>query len=285
MSNAAPDYVCVGNFCFDETPQGLTLGGTVSYAGRAAIELGATVGILTSGNPEDRERVQSSIPGARLRWVDSPKSMVFRNTYSAGGRRTQHLLSEASPLSVEHLPDGWESAPIVHLGPLAGEVPVDFVDSISARSLIGVTPQGWLRRRRADGLVESRNWEGYSTVLDRAGALVFSEDDVPNEREASRYVDSVKLAVITRAAQGADVINDGRATRVPAFPAREVDPTGAGDVFAAAFFLEFRRSKSPLEAARFAAAAAAFLIEKSGVDGLASEAEVRKRMSGSARTG
>ena len=280
MSNAAPDYVCVGNFCFDETPQGLALGGTVSYAGRAAIELGATVGILTSGNPADRGRVQASLPGALLRWVDSPNSMVFRNTYSADGHRTQHLLSEASPLSVEHLPDGWESAPIVHLGPLAGEVPVDFVDSISAQSLVGVTPQGWLRRRRQDGLVESRSWEGYSTVLDRADALVLSEDDVPNEREALRYVDSVKLAVITRAACGADVISGGRITRVPAFSAREVDPTGAGDVFAAAFFLEFRRSKSPLEAARFAAAAAAFLIEKPGVDGLASEAEVRKRMSG-----
>ena len=261
------------------------LGGTVSYAGRVAIELGATVGILTSGNPEDRGRVQASLPGARLRWVDSPESMVFRNTYSTGGRRVQHLLSKASPLSVEHLPDGWESAPIVHLGPLAGEVSVDFVDSIGAQCLVGVTPQGWLRRRCPDGLVVSRNWEGYSNVLDRADALVFSEEDVPNQRQASRYVNSVKLAVITRAARGADVISGGRVTRVPAFPAREVDPTGAGDVFAAAFFMELRRSKSPLEAARFAAAAAAFLIEKPGIDGLASEAEVRKRLSGEAEAG
>ena len=170
------------------------LGGTVSYAGRAAIELGATVGILTSGNPEDRGRVQASLPGARLRWVDSPESMVFRNTYFAGGRRVQHLLSKASPLSVEHLPDGWESAPIVHLGPLAGEVSVDFVDSIGAQCLVGVTPQGWLRRRRPDGLVVSRNWEGYSNVLDRADALVFSEEDVPNQRQASRYVNVGKTS-------------------------------------------------------------------------------------------
>ncbi|MCY3802738.1 MAG: PfkB family carbohydrate kinase [Chloroflexi bacterium] len=285
MSKAVPDYVCVGNFCLDEAPGGFTLGGTVSYGGRAAIELGATVGILTSGNPEDRERVEASLPGAQLCWVDSPKSMVFRNVYSTDGRRTQHLLSEASPLSIEHLPDGWESAPIVHLGPLAGEVSVDFVEAIGAQSLVGVTPQGWLRRRRADGLVESRAWEDYSEVLDRADALVFSEDDVPSEREASRYVSSARLAVVTRAAKGADVITDGRVARVPAFPAHAVDPTGAGDVFAAAFFLELRRSESPLEAARFAAAAAAFLIEKPGVDGLASEAEVRKRMSGDTGAG
>ena len=278
MSNARLDYLCVGNFCFDEAPDGLRLGGTVSYSGRAAIELGAKVGILTSGNPRDRIRFEAALRGAQVRWIDSPNSMIFRNAYSQDGRRTQYLLSEAARLSVEQLPDGWKSATVVHLGPLANEIATDFVDSISAQSLVGVTPQGWLRRRCADGLVERREWNGYAKVLDRADILVFSEEDVRSQREASRYVDSAKLAVITRADQGADVIEDGVATRIPAVPAREVDPTGAGDVFAAAFFLEFQRSRSGLQAARFATAAAAFIVEKPGTDGLASDTAVRRRM-------
>ena len=279
MSNATIDYLCVGNFCFDEAPEGLRLGGTVTYAGRAAIMLGAVVGILTSGKPDDRGRLEKSLRGAQVCWVDALESMVFRNTYAKDGHRTQHILSEAAPLPAEHLPDGWESAPIVHLGPLAGEVPMNFVDSIGEKTLLGVTPQGWLRRRASDGLMERRDWDGYLEVLDRADVLVFSEQDVRNQREASRYIDSARLAVVTRAGQGADVYDARHVTRIPAITAREVDPTGAGDVFAAAFLLEYRRSESPVEAARFAAAAAAFLVEKPGIDGLASEAAVRKRMS------
>ncbi len=279
MANVELDYLCIGSFCFDEAPEGRRPGGTVSYAGRAAIELGATVGVFTSGSPSDRGCLEEILRGAQVRWLDSPESLVFRNTYSNDGHRTQHILSEAASLSVEELPEGWKSAPIVHLGPLADDVPIDFVDSISEQSLLGVTPQGWLRRRRSDGLVERQDWAGYSKVLDRADILVLSEQDVPNQQEASRYLDSAKLTVITRAGQGADVIENGRVIRIPAFPASEVDPTGAGDVFAAAFFLEFRRSDSPLEAARFAAAAAAFLVEKPGIAGVVSEAAVRGRMS------
>lgn len=263
----------------DEAADGLRVGGTVGYAGRAALTLGARLRVLTSGSLEHRQRIEESLHGAEIQWVESRESTVFRNAYAPDGRRTQHILSEASYISPEALPDAWASAQVVHLAPMAGELSSEMIAAIDGDSLIGITPQGWLRRRLPDGLVTRREWHDYRAVLDRADAVVFSEDDVADTEEAMRYANAAKLAVITRAVRGADVVENGRITRVPAYPACEVDPTGAGDVFAAAFFLEYRRTGSPVESARFASSAASFLVERPGIDGLASEVAVRKRMS------
>ena len=271
------DYVCIGNFCFDEDPEGLRLGG-ISYAAMAAKLLGATVGVLTSGSPRDRVGVEKLLSGVHVCWVDALHSTIFRNIYSENGCRTQYVVRDAGSLRVEQLPPGWESARIVHLGPFVDEVPIDFVNHISPQSIVGVTPQGWLRRLGRDGLVERRKWDSYSKVLERADVLVFSQEDTVNEEEMQRYVDSAKMAVVTRAAQGADVTKNGVTIRIPAVSAIEVDPTGAGDVFAAAFFIELWRSGSPIQAGRFAASAAAFAVEGSGVSKLATEEAVRRRM-------
>ena len=267
----------------DEAEDGLRVGGTVGYAGIAALTLGARLCVLTSGSLEDRPRIEESLEGAEFQWIESGESTVFRNAYAADGRRTQHILSEASYISPEMLPDAWASAQVVHLAPMAGELSSEMLAAIDEDSLIGITPQGWLRKRLPDGLVTRQRWDDYRAVLDRADVVVFSEDDIVDAEEAMLYANAAKLAVITRAVRGADVVENGRIISVPAYPAHEVDPTGAGDVFAAAFFIEYRRTGSPVDAARFAASAASFLVERPGIEGLASQEAVRKRMSDNER--
>jgi len=70
----------------------------------------------------------------------------------------------------------------------------------------------------------------------------------------------------------------GRTRRVGAHPAREVDPTGAGDAFAAAFLLALARGADPADAARLGAAAGSIAVEGEGADALPrlrEEAEAR----------
>lgn len=273
-----PEYVCVGHFCLDAVDPGYNLGGTVTYAGRAATMLGARLGVYTAGNVIQRPLVQAALPGVQLHWIESPQTTTFRNTYAPDGSRTQHILAVAACLPLEAFPAGWSSVAIAHLAPLFGEVPPAMVEVFSPSSLVCITPQGWLRRRSEGGAVVRREWEEYAAALERADVLIFSEEDVSGPEEALRYAHASKLAVITRAARGADLVLDHSVTTIPAIAAREVEPTGAGDVFAAAFLLEYRRTGSPIQACRFATSAAAFAVEAPGFAGLAREPEVRRRL-------
>jgi len=58
--------------------------------------------------------------------------------------------------------------------------------------------------------------------------------------------------VETRGPGGATVCVGGRATHVPGYPVKELDPTGAGDTFAAAFLVHYSARRDALAAADFA---------------------------------
>jgi sugar/nucleoside kinase (ribokinase family) len=59
--------------------------------------------------------------------------------------------------------------------------------------------------------------------------------------------------------------------------AKEVDPTGAGDVFAAAFLVALRERRPVPLASRFATAAASLSVEGPGLTAIASRAAVERR--------
>jgi sugar/nucleoside kinase (ribokinase family) len=73
---------------------------------------------------------------------------------------------------------------------------------------------------------------------------------------------------VTRGRRGLRVYSGADVHDLPAFPATEVDPTGAGDVFAAAFLIALREGKPVVAAARWAACAAALSVEAKGVAGI-----------------
>jgi sugar/nucleoside kinase (ribokinase family) len=54
----------------------------------------------------------------------------------------------------------------------------------------------------------------------------------------------------------------------------EVDPTGAGDIFAAAFFTRLHATRDPWEAGRFATHLAAFSVTRRGLEGIPNRDEV-----------
>ena len=62
----------------------------------------------------------------------------------------------------------------------------------------------------------------------------------------------VATGVLTVGREGAIVYHEGRQQRVPAYAVEEVDPTGAGDVFATAYLIRLHETGDVIEAARFA---------------------------------
>ena len=148
------------------------------------------------------------------------------------------------------------NAPIVLLGPLAQEISPSFVSLFprSAGRIVAATPQGWLRRWDDDGRVWPTPWQEAEQVLPMLDVLILSHDDLlpfaDGNRPAadailSRWSLSVPLLVATDGRNGATLFQHGITEHFPAYPANEVDPTGAGDVFAAAFLAHLHRTATP----------------------------------------
>jgi len=274
--NPTPDYVVVGHVTRDLDAQGgWRAGGTATYAALTAARLGVRVGVLTAAVPgtiglEGQDGIEVSL-------CSSPESTTFENFY-LDGHREQYVRAVATPLVPEQLPAAWRQAPVVHLGPIAQEVDIRFLEAFD-EALVGVTPQGWLRAWDADGRVRAVRFAHEEQLLQRADAIILSLEDLGGDRGwLERLASVAPLLVETRGREGAVIFQRGLATHVPAFWAQEVDPTGAGDVFAAAFLLRYRECRDPVDAARFANCVASFVVEAPGATNLPTRPQVSRRL-------
>lgn len=236
-------------------------GGTATYSALTAHRLGLRVGVVTSGNSE--RPLFAGEPAIAVHCQFAEHTTTFQNIYSVG-RRRQYVHALAGCLTAADLPPGWDRSPIVHLGPVAQEVDPGLI-GVFSDALLGVTPQGWLRRWDERGLVSPVEWQNASGVLRMADAVVLSLDDLGGDRRRLKaYVNLARLLVLTVGQDGAFVYYQGHKQHVPAYVVAEVDPTGAGDVFAAAYFIRLHETGDAIEAARFANCAASFVVEGLG---------------------
>jgi len=265
MEKRAPvslDYLIIGNITQDLLPDGsFTIGGTVTYASRAALAMGCRVATITSAAPAlNLEPVLSGIEVVRK---PAEQTMTFENVYTPAGR-TQFLHALASPLYLEDVPPAWRQPDIVHLGPLAGECDPTLADAFPD-ALVGVTPQGWMRAWDGNGRVRVSDWPGAEDLLPRVDAAIMSIHDADNnEAMIARFARLAPILVVTLGAQGCRVHVNGEQRHIPVTPAPEVDPTGAGDIFAATFFVCLRHSGDPWSAAHMANRVAALSVGRSG---------------------
>jgi len=271
-----PDFLVIGHVTKDVIPGGYTIGGTVTYAALTARNLGYRAAVLTSVEPA--LDLAAALAGVDVHRVPATATTTFDNQYVNGHRR-QYLYAVAAPITAAHVPPAWRQTPVVHLGPLVRELAAD-LPAHFPHSLVGVTPQGWLRAWDGqDRLVRPRSWVEAPKVLARTDVLIFSQEDVGGDRDTIvAWSRLVPVMVVTQGPRGADVYVRGEPRHVPAFPAREVDPTGAGDAFAAAFLLRFQESANPYEAARFAHCVASFCVEGPGATNLPTREQVRQRL-------
>ena len=269
------DLVAIGHVTFDETPSGVRPGGSAYYVALAARRLGLEVGLLTSVAPDFPSDV---IPaGITVASVSSPRTTRYR-VGEAGGSRTLTLLSRAEDIEIQHLPEGWKSAPLAVLCPVVGEVDPALVSAFDDASL-AVLPQGWMRTRGKDGVMGPQPWEDADDVLPLTQLLVLSEEDVPGSEEtAVKWFDQVPLGAITRARRGATLYVNGEPYHVAPDRAAETDPTGAGDVFATTLLIEYQRVGDAWEAAAAAACAGAATVEGTGVTALLDRAGLAARL-------
>lgn len=270
---ASIDLLAIGHVTRDRLDDGFTTGGTVTYGAATARALGLVPAIVTSAGP-DR---QVPAPDTNTYVVASARSTAFRNDYGPNGR-TQHVDGVAESLSPSDVPGKWNKARSVLLGPLVGEVSVEFARHFP-NALVVASLQGWLRRWDSDptGLVTPHRWPGLA-VLPYVDAAVVSAEDIVDDDQVAQWAELVPILVVTEGSHGARLHTEGCWHNVPAFAAQEVDPTGAGDVFAAALALMLLETGDAVAAATFASCVASFSVEAQGTSGLPTRAQVDERL-------
>ena len=268
------DYLVIGHVAHDLAPEGPRLGGTAAYSALTARALGLRVGVVTVAGPETSLAPLSDISVVAL---ESPNSTTFENIYTEHGR-IQYLRAQAGRIDLERVPQLWRSTPIIHLGPIANEVGDVLPDGFSP-ALLGLTPQGWMRQWDAEKRVSMAEWSHSEAALQRANAVVMSREDVNgNEELIEQMAHQTRVLVVTEAAAGAVLFWNGDRRRFRAPEMREVDATGAGDIFAAAFFVRLFTTRDPWEATRFATLVASRSVTRVGLDGIPTPREIEECM-------
>jgi hypothetical protein len=292
------DYVTVGHVTRDaiEHPERGTLyrvGGSAFYSALQAARFGLRTLILTQGVPAELEELLAPYRDELELQVIPAEQTTTLSTRGTGSARTQGLLAWAGPMLEPIAVD----TKILHIAPVARETPSSWE---GRADFVGVTPQGLVRRwHEQDGppLVQLDT----SSLLGDIPTVPLASEVLPRDISAvaleagllPEYFDAAVIAehecphcralfkVARRNGASIAVTADSRPTTVhlprgdsvaqtPFPPATVVrDEIGAGDVFAAAFFVALAEGRPPLEAAVLANGAASARISGEGPSAIA----------------
>jgi len=261
-------FAAIGHVTNDYLATGIAPGGTAVYSTLAAAGLGLSARVITSHGPDFVGLPLLEAAGITVEGGGGARTTTFEERYE-GGVRHARVLAIAEPLVTP------ADADIVFCGPVVGEVAA----SALAGRLVGVGLQGWLRRFGPRGVVERYIPEDFGFVAGGHAVFCSVEDlGAAHDRVVADLRARVPIVVVTEGARGSVVHTAGTSRHVPAYPTREVDPTGAGDVFATAFLIALARGESPHTAAIWGASAASIVIEDVGPAALSRIGETAARV-------
>lgn len=299
------DYVAVGHVTRDviEDRAGGAVsqpGGGAFYSALQAARLGLRTSIVTQGVSREIEALLEPFRGELDLQVIPAESTTTLSTRGSGAQRSQRLLAWAGPIVQPLTID----AKILHLASVARETPLIWQGQAD---FVGLTPQGLARHWEQNEDVPLVQLDTGSLLGDvplsmraevtlpgdisavdldpnalpqRFDAAVISEHECKSCHAlfalARRHGAYVAVTAGSRPATvhlptpaGGSVVQTG--------PPRLVElceDLGAGDVFAAAFFVALNEGRDPLEAATFGNAAAALRIAGTGPGAIAARAAI-----------
>lgn len=282
MKHKLPFFLSLGCITHDLNGK-KTIGGSSTYSAILGRNLGFDAAIVTSIGADFKD--WDYLKGIRLAYQVGKETTTFLNINPCRksvygkrlcGRRNQYVTSIADRIKEETIPEEWFNADIVYVCPVLNEIDERIMAKFS-KSMIGVAPQGWMRSVGERGKIERNEWGKAKEVLLKADFVIVSEEDVFRE-DIEEYVRISNIFVLTKGKEGAELYSRGHHKHIPAFVREEIDATGAGDVFGAAFLLRYYETRDAYRSAIFASCAASFVVEKEGIEGIPHKEEVMLRM-------
>lgn len=296
VADALPEVVVVGAASRDVAPEdrrGWRLGGAVTYGALMLARLGVRTGALVGVDPAASTATELDYlrdAGVDLRLVLLASGPVFENCEAPGGRR-QLCLETGELLPIDAVPDGWADVPWWLLAPVADELSEAWANVPRPGSAVALGWQGLLRELLPGAAVRRRAPRD-SRLVSRARIVALSRDDVDPGLARDGLLALLRpdaTLLLTDADRGGERTRlvDGRPAERRRYPAiaadAVVDPTGAGDVFLAAYVAA--AAGHPLGGSgrrgsdlRLAAAAASLCVEAPGLRGVPEMAELAARL-------
>jgi len=298
-----PAVVVVGSASRDmdrAAPRGWRLGGGATYGALALARLGVRVGVLLGVDPEAAGAHEISAlraAGAEVRLVRLDEGPVFELLDRPGGRVVR-CIARGLPIPPAELSATWADAPAWLFAPVAGEVRDEWAPVPQEAACVALAWQGLLREL-VPGEPTVRIAPVPGPLVRRADLVGVSVEDLSPQASRSGLAGLLRpgaTLLVTAGESGGwcvRVANGGLAAgsrpttitrRYRAIPPDLVrDPTGAGDVFLAAF-LAGRLARSAADPRRdaadlrLAAAAASLTVEGFGLAGVPTVAAVTARL-------
>ena len=227
------------------------VGGPPYYAARALAALGARAVVRAKSTEADRPLVLPPLEalGLPVEWRPGASTASYAFSYE-GDRRLMDVRELGSPWSVEDV--AGLDAEWVHVGALfRGEFPAETLAALAETGVrLSFDGLGLVRPAETGPLVLRP--EAQTAFLRYVSVLKLSEEEALalvgglDEQPLSEL--GVPEVIVTLGSRGCIVVVEGQLFRVPADPL-DVEPTGAGDAFAAAYVVERSRGNAPLQAA------------------------------------
>jgi 1D-myo-inositol 3-kinase len=247
-----------GHYCHDtllgNAGEHRALGGSAAYASAVLEALGEAYQVAAKVGADflyfDQVYKQPQTSG--------PRTTSFVDDYRSGERR-EHVEAVCEPLLPEDLP-GRHDAGIACA--VAGEVPPQTLQRM--RSICRVMLAD------AQGLLREISPRGEVILKPLHPGAAAQLDFLKASRDEARLLDLPALrrrltVLVTDGPRGCTLLTADGELHIPAFPAQEQDPTGAGDCFLAGFAAGLARGFPPPRAARMGAWFGARAVEHIGV--------------------
>lgn len=298
-----PTVVVVGAASRDlapDDPRGWRLGGGVTYGALTLARLGVRTACLmgvdeAAAGAEELDLLHGA--GVALLPTLLDHGPVFDNVETPTGRQ-QDCRSVCDPIPTAALPREWMEAPAFLLAPVADELKAEWADVLPVDATVALGWQGLLRELTVGRAVQRRP-PAENALVRRADLVGLSTDDLESESPLGDLLALLRqdaTLILTHGAGGglAVLVGPGGAAagvvRYPAVAARQVDPTGAGDVFLASLLAARLRPRlaaglGPRGDLRLAAAVSALVVEAAGVTGVPGAAAIAQRIAASRTAG
>ena len=303
-----PDIVLIGHVVkeminFPDRKIGPVLGSPVAYGSVAAGRLGERVGIVTIIGEDMPDELLQPFREAQvdMRGVTVRPGGCTTTTqliYAASGEKEIRYPQKAPSISFDDIPPAYHTAPVFYIATMDHDVPVDTIRDMTALDgmlAIDLGGYGGAHSRRHPNAEERRDPRKLQELVSLCDIVRASVEDcghllgeetvaTPGGEEAvvQQFVDwGASVGLLTLGERGCVLATAEGVERVPAQSGEVIDTTGAGDSFSTVFLSGYRRSGDVQWAARLGAAAAIYVIERTGgvhTARMPTRDEVEKRM-------
>jgi sugar/nucleoside kinase (ribokinase family) len=255
-------------------------GGTVLYAGLFLARSGHEVTIIGKGDAEMENWIEHQ-GIITTHFYQTSRTVEFDNVY-VHNRREQFARC-GEKINLSEVPDIAFRSEAILVGSVLQEVDPEIVRA-SRQGVLMLEAQGFMRHLSSEGKVLHRkSGDAEAAVrhcdilkVDEAEAAVLTATTGANTAAGVLYQMGPKIVIVTCGERGVIIFDGTQMIRIRAPETDVIDPTGAGDVFGAAFLIKYLQTEDLIQAGLFGSAAAALSMTEFGTAAVPSAREAAR---------